>query len=285
MFPSRKTALGPFLLVAVVVLAVFVVVRSGKPVSVATPSSDDTSRAASSEEANPPPPRTWPTPFSVDIKELPPKDALPPGTLRVLVVGDSVASFLGLALRYRQDEAKSFVAARGVGDCNIFASKPYVEKGKTLISSSCSTRWADDAAELHPDVTLIVMGGGFFQEKACEKPWQATYEQRIHELSDAMGPSAGLVVLTRVPYPIKSWRHGNVLKQVDCFNAMLVSTAEKRRFPILDLMQHVCPTQTCVVESEGKPIRPDGLHFDGAGTEETARWVLGELQRIVKATR
>jgi hypothetical protein len=66
-------------------------------------------------------PRAWPTPFSVPLDTLPPREELPPGTLRVLVLGDSVATFFGLALRYRQDEAAAFVASRGVGECSLFA--------------------------------------------------------------------------------------------------------------------------------------------------------------------
>jgi hypothetical protein len=89
-------------------------------------------------------------------------------------------------------------------------------------------------------------------------------------------------VITRVPYPMKDWRHGDVPARVDCFNGMLVSTARKHGFQILDLMRYLCPTPACLVESQGKPIRPDGLHFDGVGAEETARWVLGELSRLAR---
>jgi lysophospholipase L1-like esterase len=218
----------------------------------------------------------------VELRGLPTKDALPPDTLRVLVVGDSVAKFLGLAMRYRQDEKQSFVAERGVGDCSIFESKPYIENGKQLMSSSCSSKWATDVAELRPDVTLIVMGGAFFNPDTCTKNFQIDYEKRVLELVQSMGPMAGQIVITRVPYPVKDWRHSNVIERVDCFNQMLVRIAEKGKFDILDLMQHVCPTPACIMESEGKPIRPDGLHFDGGGTEETARWVLGELARMHK---
>ena len=48
---------------------------------------------------------------------------------------------------------------------------------------------------------------------------------------------------------------------------------------MLDLMGYLCPTRACSAESQGKAIRPDGLHFDGVGAEETARWVLRELRR------
>lgn len=228
---------------------------------------------------------SWPTPFSVKLRDLPRKEGLPPDTLRILVVGDSVSQYLGLAMRYRQDEKQAFVAERGVGNCSIFESKPYLENGKQVMSSSCSMKWAEDAAELQPDMTLVVMGGGFFSEGACTKKFQAEYESRVFELARSMGPHAGQIVITRVPYPVKAWRHSNVPERVDCFNEMLVKIADKGHYPVVDLMSHVCPTRECNMESEGKPIRPDGLHFDGGGTEETARWVLGELWRIRKVSR
>ncbi|MDI1451384.1 hypothetical protein [Polyangium sp. 6x1] len=232
-----------------------------------------------------PPPISYPTPYSVPTTALPPREALRPGTLRILVLGDSVANFLGMALRHRQDEAGTFVALRGVGDCSIFEAKTRIEKGKPVKGTSCAERWIEDAAELRPDVTLVVMGGAFFNEKACEPEWQASYEKRISELADGMGTNAGRIVLTRVPYPIKDWRHGNVPARVDCLNDMLQRAAQKRGWPVLDLMGHVCPTPACRVESDGAPIRPDGLHFDGVGAEETARWALGELKRFAREER
>ncbi len=246
-------------------------------------SAADAFRAASAAPSSSAP-RVWPNPFSVELKGLPPRDALRPGTLRILVIGDSVAKFLGLAMRYRQDERKAFVAERGVGNCSIFATTPYVENGKTLLSSSCSMNWAADVAELHPDMTLVVMGGGFFSSDACKAKFQTEYEARVFELAQAMGRNAGQLVLTRVPYPVKDWRHSNVVERVGCFNEMLVRIAKKGRWPIIDLMNYVCPTLACNIMSEGKPIRPDGLHFDGGGAEDTARWVLDELWRIRKTS-
>jgi hypothetical protein len=271
-----------FVLLAGIVASVFFVKRRTNDQR-NVPSIPLTSTVSAS--AAPIPKPSWPTPFSVELRELPPKEALPPGTLRILVVGDSVAKFLGLAMRYRQDEKQAFVAERGVGNCSIFEPTPSIENGKKKLSSSCSMSWAKDVAELHPDVTLIVMGGGFFTETACSKKFPIDYQKRVFELTRAMGKDAGQIVITRVPYPIKTWRHSNVMARVDCFNKMLGHIAHEGHWPVLDLLQHVCPTRDCRVESEGKPIRPDGLHFDGGGAEETARWVLEELARIHAQSR
>lgn len=199
--------------------------------------------------------------------------------MRVLVLGDSVASFLGVAMRYRQDEAKAFVAERGVGQCSIFEARARIVNGKRIMGTSCSMTWVEDVAELRPDVTLIINGGAYFGDQACKPGWLASYEKRVLALTKAMGANAGRVVITRVPYPMGDWRHSNVLERVDCFNKMLEGTAAKGRLQLLDLMGYLCPTRACIADSNGKPVRPDGLHFDGVGAEETARWVLHELRR------
>jgi hypothetical protein len=274
--PATLLALALLAIAAVIIVAVRPFVHQPSPAPTAAIQSSTDSIDIR------PPAGHWPTPFSVEVKALPSREALPPGTLRILVVGDSVAKFLGLAMRYRQDEAGAFVAERGVGNCSIFEGTPYIENGKQLMSSSCSMNWASDVAELHPDVTLIMMGGGYFDRTACTAAFRDAYEKRVFELVAAMGENAGRIVMTRVPYPVKAWRHSNIPERVDCFNELLVDIAKKGKYDVLDLMSYVCPTRECNMESQGKPIRPDGLHFDGGGAEDTARWVLGELLRRMR---
>jgi peptidoglycan/LPS O-acetylase OafA/YrhL len=236
--------------------------------------------------------KTFPSPYSVNSHTLPPAGDLRPGTLRFLTLGDSVAIFLGVALRYRQESIDSFVAERGVGDCSILAglSATYFAEKRPEDSHSCSMDWAADVRELHPDVTLIVLGGGFFArihvedqwEDACEAGWRSAYRDQLVALLDAMAPHAGRVVIALVPYPLGRWRSEGLLERVDCFNDTLKEVARLRGLPTIDLKNHVCPTNDCVLLSDGEPIRPDGLHFDGIGAEETARWTLAQIRRVIQ---
>jgi peptidoglycan/LPS O-acetylase OafA/YrhL len=235
--------------------------------------------------------KSWPTPYSVDRHTLPPASELRPGTLRVLTLGDSVAIFLGLALRYRQEGADAFVAERGVGDCSILSNLPehYFGETKPGDSNSCSVDWVTDAKALHPDVTLVVLGGAYFARihvgdawvGPCEEGWRGVFERQLGSLLDGMGTDAGRVILTLVPYPLGRWRSEGLLEKVDCFNATLVHYAGERHLATIDLKRHVCPTRDCTIDSDGEPIRPDGLHFDGVGAEESARWTLAEVRKIV----
>lgn len=229
----------------------------------------------------------WPTPFSVDARTLPAASELAPGTARVLVLGDSVAEKLGQALRYRQEEFGAFVAQRGVGNCTILQTRTSSALGRAAPAPSggCAERWVADATELRPDVTLIVLGGGFFASTelegkardSCHPLWQAAYDARLTELLRGLAPVAGRRYLARAAYPLGRWRSHGILERVDCFNTLIDRVAERERVSRVDLAGYLCPTTACQLLSQGHPIRPDGLHPDSYGAEELARWTLGQL--------
>jgi hypothetical protein len=245
-----------------------------------------------------PPPRAQPVavngstkipgPYDTDIKALPPSSALRPDTMRVLLIGDSVSQFLALQLRHRQEEKRAFVASRGVGACSIFPAENRVVDGQLIEGTCCADNWTTDVAELHPDVTLVVLGGGYLGTHTCERDWRDRYEARLLFLLEAIKNDGGRIVVARVPDPMGRWRTKDMHQRVTCFNASLAAVANKFGADMLDLETHVCPATPdgsdppCNMFSDGEPIRPDGLHFDGVGSEEVARWTLDELARISK---
>lgn len=220
------------------------------------------------------------TKYSVSMRSLPDQEKLRPGTLRVLTLGDSVASFLGIALRHAQDDREVFVAERGVGSCTIFEAESRIVDGHRIDGTSCSRDWVADTEALRPDVTLLVMGGAFLTPKTCEPEFRDAYQKRLGSLLDAMGSRAGKVIVTLVPYPVGRWRWGDVPERVVCLNSILTEFSRNRGLPTLDLMSFVCPTKECTLLSKGEPVRPDGLHFDGVGAEETAAFTWREIRRI-----
>jgi peptidoglycan/LPS O-acetylase OafA/YrhL/lysophospholipase L1-like esterase len=222
----------------------------------------------------------WPDFNSVKSNLLPYADALPAGTTRVLVLGDSVAQFLGEALRFQQADAKTFVAQRGVGACSIHEATPSWVDGKKIEGTSCADTWVADVDELRPDVTFIVLGGGFLGPRTCQPDWRHAYGKRLTFLLRAIASHAGRIILALVPYPGERWRTKNMLALVDCFNDELGKVADAEGVSTIDLKNHVCPTTDCILMSDGHPIRNDGLHFDGPGAAETARWTLGEIRRL-----
>ncbi|CAN5603928.1 acyltransferase family protein [soil metagenome] len=238
-------------------------------------------------------PGDYPGPFSVETSVLPPASVLRPGTLRILVLGDSVSQKLGLALRYRQEEEHTFVAERGVGNCSIMESLTVTrfDPGQHPDRAhGCAAHWVDDVAEIKPDVTFIVLGGGFFatmlvngkEETTCSSGWSDAYRGRMIQLIDEMGPNAGRVMLMTVPYPMGRWRYDGIVERVDCFNKIIDDVAGAKFVPKIDVRTHLCPTLECNLLSAGEPIRPDGLHPDGVGAEELARWTLTQIRAAAR---
>lgn len=221
---------------------------------------------------------------------LPWTSVIPPGTKSVLVVGDSVAQALGERLRSVQSEKKAIIAERGTPNCSILeGTLPTLSlSNKPHDGGDCDARWERDAAFLHPDVALVVLGGGHFApveidgtwQKPCEAGWTKAYSAELEEEVRKMIPHVGQLWLTRIPYALKHWQKPERDEHVDCFNRMIEDVAANvPGVRILDLAKHLCPagSASCTNESAGHPVRPDGLHFAGDGAKETARWVLEQM--------
>jgi len=226
-----------------------------------------------------------------DRHTFPPRPAPSDGRLRVLVVGDSVAEALGERLFFVEDRAHAFVAERGVGNCSIMEGK-LPTRSLTNVpheGGNCAAKWTADAEELRPDVTLVILGGGFFAPmeidgawlRICDGPAHDAYVEQLVTLLDAMSKSAGHIVLTRVPKPVGHWQKDEWDRQTTCFNDAMTKVAGKvTGATVLDLYAKICPKDECVLEDQGELVRPDGMHFQGLGAEHTAEWVLGELGKL-----
>ncbi len=283
--PIRKRGL-PFGRPAIVVPAAFAAsalalvccTRGGKPpepVALVAPEAP-----APTASAGGPAPR--------DRHRFPPPAFPPDGRLRVMVIGDSVAQALGERMFFVEDRVGAFVAERGVGDCSIMEGK-LPTKSLTNVphgGGNCAAKWAADAAELKPDVTLVILGGGFFApieidgawRRVCDPKARKPYLEQLVSLLGAMGKDAGRVVITLVPKPVGKWHKPLWDEATTCFNdAMREAAGKVPGASTLDLYARVCPGDTCVLENAGAPIRPDGMHFGGLGAEETAEWVLTQL--------
>lgn len=230
--------------------------------------------------------------YNDNITELPPKESLPPGTLRVLVVGDSVAVALGDRLRYMQDTGDAKIAVRATGDCNILDTD-YLTRSlnnRRHDGGDCDAKWAADVAELDPDVVLVVLGGGFFApveiggkwREACDPEWNKAVRAELTRDVRLLGERGARVLLATAPYPVEHWASERWDRATDCWNAALADTiAAVPAARLLPLKEELCPRAdhtSCILESKGARVRPDGMHFEGVGGEEIARWALQRLR-------
>jgi peptidoglycan/LPS O-acetylase OafA/YrhL len=228
--------------------------------------------------------------FSVHDNVLPEAKDLPPGTKRILVLGDSVAIALGMVMRQNQHLAPVFVSERGVGNCSLMESQTF-RRGTPIghpapTAWNCGKNWVTDVAELRPEITLIALGGAFYKrlmvdgryETACGAGWQEAYRARLDQLLSEMRLNAGRVAIILAPYPGPQRVTGSMLEDVDCLNELFRSFAREHQIQVVDVAKQVCPTRQCPVLSEdGQVIRPDGLHPEGPGAAPLALWTIREL--------
>lgn len=215
---------------------------------------------------------------------------IPPGTKSVLVVGDSVAQALGERMRSVQSGKKMMIAERGTPNCSILeGTAPTLSlSNRPHEGGDCDANWEKDAAMLHPDIALVILGGGHFApvevdgkwQRPCEAGWTRVYGAELENDLRKMKPHVAQLWITRVPYALGIWHKAERDGHIDCFNQLVEDVASRvGNVHILDLAKHLCPagSESCTKESAGFPIRPDGLHFAGDGAKETATWVLDQL--------
>ncbi len=226
-------------------------------------------------------------------RAAPPAD-IPLESLKILVLGDSVAEALGERLHFMQDRGPTyapFVVARGVGDCSLLHDQlPTRSLAKKVhAGGDCDARWLGDAEEVRPDITLVVLGGGFFApaqingewQRPCDPGWRQAFQLELIRDLEGLRAHGGQVYVTLVPYPVGQWIDATPRAMVDCYNDAQRAAAEAvPGVRVLDVMGKLCPGGECTMRSAGALVRPDGLHFDGLGAEEIALWVLEELHPI-----
>ncbi|HSO40496.1 MAG TPA: acyltransferase family protein, partial [Labilithrix sp.] len=231
------------------------------------------------------------TPASATAPVAPP-DAAPladAGTpMKVLVVGDSVGIALGGRMGWDGKSDNIDVEQRAIGDCSILDGFVPVHSmaGYPHGNPNCAGSWVEDARELRPDVVLVVIGGAYFStvqvggkwRRVCEAGWHDAYVKRLSTLLGQIAPFSRRRVVLLAAYPVGKWQTPTLDDNVDCFNRTLRDAADAAHAETLDLNSYLCPDRTCLMTSHDAPVRPDGLHFDGPGAEDTARWVLAQLR-------
>lgn len=229
-----------------------------------------------------------PAALATDAGSFPAPGQLPVNTLKLLVLGDSVAQSIGERLHAAQTGRNAFVLERGIGDCSLLHDQLPTRSlnNRAHDGGDCDAHWMSDVAELHPDMTLVVLGGGFFApvqvygtwQHPCDDGFRRAYRTELRRNLESLRTDGGRIVLAIVPYPTGGFGENTPRANVDCFNETLRDSAsDVPDIALLDLGGHLCPDGACTLKSHGDSIRPDGLHFSGVGADEIARWILATL--------
>jgi peptidoglycan/LPS O-acetylase OafA/YrhL len=216
--------------------------------------------------------------------EIPPREALLPPIsralepdapeYRILLVGDSTAGSLSWALR----------GARASG----VAIEQHNMDGCTMLADTCGGEsWAKLTEEIRPDATLVMLGGAFMHgitfegewQKSCHAEWDRRFEDNVTKRLMDLTSERGQVWACTIPYGLEAWDSADLRHEVECINRSIRrAVARVPSALVLDIGEHVCPGGVCQVESNGKTIRPDGVHYSVDGANELAWWILRTLR-------
>lgn len=196
-------------------------------------------------------------------------------TSRIVVFGDSTANSIGWGLRGLQEPGLQ-VDLLGKDGC-------------TLLWDRCNgERWADEVRKRKPQATLVYVGGAFLHgfdadgawRTACYPEWDQKLEQVLtHRLGELASTETRVFAVT-VPYPLGRYDSAEYRAQTDCINASVRKAAGAiPTVRVLDLQEELCPHGECRRElPNGKPVRPDGVHFSLEGGTSVAPRLLEQLR-------
>ncbi len=194
---------------------------------------------------------------------------------RVMLLGDSTANSLGWGLRGVRQPG---VAVELMG-----------QDGCTMLADMCGgPLWTQRTKELHPNATLVFLGGAFLHgtsvdgewRKSCDPAWDGKFEANLARRLEDLSSPEGRVWAATIPYPLGEYDTATFRAEVDCINASIrKSAAAVPGVALLDFAERLCPKGVCERESDGLVIRPDGVHYTIDGARSVSRWVLAELQR------
>ena len=242
------------------------------------------------------------------------------GPVRVLLVGDSEASFLGFGLGPASTGHGVDYQGDGVFGCGLLTYTTSFHGtlvdgnvgqrgGHTLVP--CDTqlvRWKADVEAFHPDVVLLADGEYEVRDQRIGSTWHHigtpavdTRERRaITAATGVLGSTGATVVLLTAPYyqqPEQAdgqpWPEDDPAR-VDRYNALLRQTAAAShgRVVVADLGARLDPHGRYTRTIDGVVVRfADGIHVTPAGAALVAPWLLdlsvrlGTADRAAAATR
>jgi peptidoglycan/LPS O-acetylase OafA/YrhL len=213
----------------------------------------------------------------------------PPGTQRVMVVGNSVAYFLGEAVKQIPTEPPIVVLNTAMPAClfppnnGVTPAGGNPEGANQRTSPSCSTSWPLAVERFRPQVVLwILSGGGTAQLNgrwvhSCDTAYDRNFERYLRKAITTLGAGGAKVVLTTAAYNryLLNWTTDGAVR---CDNRVRRKVAAATNTPIIDLFSRICPNDVCHTTENGVTLRRDGVHYEGAGGRIVAGWLIEQLR-------
>jgi len=236
------------------------------------------------------------------------------GPIRVLLVGDSEASFLGFGLGPASGAYDTDYAGDGVFGCGLTTNETLFHG--TLVSGtngarggtipvSCAdqlVRWRADLDTFHPDVVLLAEGEYEVRNQRVARTWthigepafDAGERNALTRAVTVLHSTGATVVLLSAPYYHQleqadgtPWPEDDPAR-VNTFNSLLrtVAADSKGGAVVADLSARLDPGGHYDQTVNGIDVRfADGIHVSQAGASMVAPWLLTEVDSLGKAVR
>jgi peptidoglycan/LPS O-acetylase OafA/YrhL len=236
------------------------------------------------------------------------------GPYRVLLLGDSEASFLGFGLGPASGTYNVAYAGDGVLGCGLLQGETtlhnVVDPGTVgtrggQVEVPCATqsaRWTADLNAFHPDVVVLADGEYEVRNRLINGHWthigqpgfdSAELQAMRSAVAVLRSTGARVVLLTAVYYQQPEQADGSAWPEddpprVDRYNALLRQVAAEAGSGVTveDLNAHLDPGGHYAQYIDGVNVRyADGIHVDAAGAKLVAPWLLADLARLAAANR
>jgi hypothetical protein len=204
-----------------------------------------------------------------------------------MVLGDSIAVDMAPAVRSESAPLRYRPYAAGVLGCvaggSVMVGNPDLVRACFLFRAG----WSDLVRRERPDVvvlmrqSLVQPGGSVPGVSVCDPAYRTWYRARLREDVTALSVTGATVVLTTAPYA----RFVGVVnvtadRELACANEEIRTVARtQHRAALVDLAAWVCPGGECRTHHDDVVLRPDGLHFSGAGAQVTMRHLYGQIYK------
>ena len=218
---------------------------------------------------------------------------------RVLILGDSVATSLGLGFRIEGEAQGVEVFNRGKNGCGLTDGGEIRIGGvwmpvRSLGCPHWLARWRRIESFVAPDVVVVMHDVWVLQDlrlggKELRLGSPASDRFLLRQLDrgvSALLENSRRVVLLTTPYNRRVETPGgppvseNVPGRADHFNSLLHRTAKKfanRGVALIDVNELVSPFGQYTSSLDGVELRRDGVHFTKPGAQVISRWLLPQL--------
>ncbi len=213
---------------------------------------------------------------------------------RLLVVGDSVARYLGDGIE-RQPQLGVLVGDQAMYKCTLGRQNgEWRRQGDTVDPENADCRqwpriWSDAVMRFKPDAVLLTFGGppqgslhigdGWFAP--CSREFDDYQRREVEAAVAVLAAHGATVFLAPSAHPRFPFLPDDIDARTDCVNQAYrdVAAAHPDTARILPIDDWTCPPpgRDCIEEVGGVELREDGIHFKGAGADVAAAWLVPQI--------